>query len=222
MPMSFDITSPARLSMSGRVTMARGKSVHFSLRVLGMEVGALYVTSDSLYAIDKFHRRYLAESVGRILGSTKITISDVQDALLGRAFLPSAGPEAAPSLLAGLEAADLFSELDKLGAASPWAGIEALYLLSRSYPAALSGVAVLQTGRQPVVVLYDAPALTPYGPVATAANIQATVAKKPLRIEIKYKPDQARWNEPRTPSVRIPASYQRISAASLLKSLSAQ
>ncbi len=222
MPVNVDMASPANLSFSGRMTMVRGESVHFSLRIFGMEVAALYMTADSVITLDKFHKYYIAESIASVLGDARLSINDVQDALLGRAFLKTGSPEDAPSLLARFALENTYIETDIVAAKSPWQGVEAVYILSPSAPGHLRGMAVQQAERQPVMVVYDAPAATPCGPVAYAASITATAASKAIALTINYKPDQAKWDEPRTPSVSVPASYKRIPASSLIKSLSAQ
>ena len=63
-----------------------------SMRMLGFEVGAAYITSDSLYAYAKLQRVYVAESISRLLGGLDADISDLQSLLIGAPLtLPSPG-----------------------------------------------------------------------------------------------------------------------------------
>lgn len=85
-PVSVSITSPSSFKVSGVMTMVNGKDIHISLRMLGFEVGAAYVTSDSVFAYAKLQRVYVAESISRVLGGLDAGISDVQSLLIGAPF----------------------------------------------------------------------------------------------------------------------------------------
>lgn len=87
-PANVSISSPASISGGGRLTMQRDSLIHLSLRVLGMEVAVLYADSDSVYAVDKFHKYFLAESLDRIMASSGLSLGDIQDLLLGQALPP--------------------------------------------------------------------------------------------------------------------------------------
>jgi hypothetical protein len=74
------------------MTMVNGKDIHISMRMFGFEVGAAYITSDSLYAYAKLQRVYVAESISRLLGGLDADISDLQSLLIGAPLtLPSPG-----------------------------------------------------------------------------------------------------------------------------------
>ncbi len=90
-PVKVNITSPSKMSVSGKLYMARGKDVYISLRMLGLEVANLYVTADSVFASEKLGKHYVAESLTSLLGGTNLTVNDIQDMLLGRAFVPGKG-----------------------------------------------------------------------------------------------------------------------------------
>ncbi len=82
-PVSVSISSPASLRVSGTMTMVNGENVHISLRMLGFEVGAAYITGDSIYAYAKLQRVYVAESISQILGGVNATVADLQSLLIG-------------------------------------------------------------------------------------------------------------------------------------------
>lgn len=82
-PVSVKISSPASLRVGGTMTMVNGESVHISLRMLGFEVGAAYLTGDSIFAYAKLQRVYVAESISRILGGVNATVADLQSLLIG-------------------------------------------------------------------------------------------------------------------------------------------
>lgn len=92
LPVTVSVTRPASLRVSGTMTMVNGKDIHISMRMLGFEVGAAYITSDSLYAYAKLQRVYVAESISRLLGGLDADISDLQSLLIGAPLtLPSPG-----------------------------------------------------------------------------------------------------------------------------------
>lgn len=99
-PANVAISSPASISAGGRLTMQRDSLIHLSLRVLGMEVAVLYADTDSVYAVDKFHKYYLAESLDRIMASSGLSLGDIQDMLLGQALPPAKGSPMCTATLA--------------------------------------------------------------------------------------------------------------------------
>lgn len=82
-PVSVSISQPTSLRVSGVMTMVNDRDVHISLRMLGFEVGAAYITSDSIYAYAKLQRVYIAESIAKVLGGLDATVADVQALLIG-------------------------------------------------------------------------------------------------------------------------------------------
>jgi len=91
LPVKIAVRSPQKISMSGRVYMRRDRDIYITLRVFGMEVVNMYVNSDSIYASDRLHKYYMAESIKDMFAGASLSIGDLQDALLGRAFINSRG-----------------------------------------------------------------------------------------------------------------------------------
>lgn len=86
MPFQLRLELPEEKSISGRATMFRDENVQLSFRAMGMEVVYLYLSEDSVIAIDKINKLYIAEPLSEIVGATGITIGNIQDLLLGQAF----------------------------------------------------------------------------------------------------------------------------------------
>lgn len=82
-PVNVNLSEPSSFRVSGVMTMVNGKDIHISLRMLGFEVGAAYITGDSIYAYAKLQRVYVAESIGSLLGGVDATVADVQSLLIG-------------------------------------------------------------------------------------------------------------------------------------------
>ncbi len=86
-PISIDISSPVNFNISGRAKMINGKSVDISLRMLGFEVGRLYINADSVFGYIKMSKTGIAESLGDLTAQIPINISNVQELLTGGLFL---------------------------------------------------------------------------------------------------------------------------------------
>jgi len=166
-PLTFELQSPSNMSISGRATMIRDRQIHISLRFLGMEVAIIDITPEAITAIDKYHRLIVTEPIAKILADHDISISDLQDALIGN---PSE---------------DVMHKIDST----------------------------------PVSVAFGPIVNTPDGSLTSYVNIAATPSGKPLRLNLRYKPEQAKWNTGRTADYRIPSDYRRIDARSLIENL---
>lgn len=75
-------------SSAMQMRMERGKAVYISLRpLMGVEIGKIVITRDSVLVVDKYHKRYLAEPISLITNGIPVTVTEMQDILLGRAFV---------------------------------------------------------------------------------------------------------------------------------------
>lgn len=81
------LTSPAKINAAGKAYMKRGEWISISVRMLGFEVATLWIDSDSVVAVDKYHKKYVSEPTSKLLGSAGVTIENIQDMLTGRAFI---------------------------------------------------------------------------------------------------------------------------------------
>lgn len=219
MPVRATIRSPFSISASGRLTMVQGKLIHISVRLLGMEVAVMQVTPDSVFVVDKFHRYLIAEPTEKLTARTGLTVGDMQNALLGRAFLPGQG-----AATASMSSRLTLGEEDGMLSIAP-ADAPAGYTW-RMHAAtlddgrvALADLTVSVDGQSPATAAYTPAAqLSPIGAIATAVDLRAAVAGKKIDARLSYTADQARWNTGTTPSLPSLRGYARVSAATLLKS----
>ncbi len=80
------------LSSSMQMRMIRDKAIYISLRpMLGIEVGKIVITSDSVLVVDKYHKRYIAEPMSLITNGIPVTVGNLQDIFLGRSFVLGQG-----------------------------------------------------------------------------------------------------------------------------------
>ena len=80
------------LSSGMQMRMIRDKAIYISLRpMLGIEVGKIVITADSVLVVDKYHKRYIAEPMSLITNGIPVTVGNLQDIFLGRSFLLGQG-----------------------------------------------------------------------------------------------------------------------------------
>lgn len=107
-PLNISLNSPTRANVAARVKMVRGQMIDVSLRIIGFEVGRLYVTEDSVFGMIKPSKVYMAESLKDVAGQFPVTVSDIQDMLIGTKTTQPAGSKLSVSY-------DDFIDMDQAG-----------------------------------------------------------------------------------------------------------
>lgn len=218
LPLKASVSAKSGLSCSGKASMKRGQWISISLRMLGFEVASLWIDSDSIHAVDRYHKIYLSESITSIMGSRAVTVADIQDLLMGRAFL--AGPSGgtlAPALIPSFELDQAAEGLMLIPRTQP-AGLEYGFILSPDVNSVMAASAG-RAGRNPVTVTYGSFVSTRFaGTFASVANISFPARK--LSGSLRWDFDSAKWNTSLSASWSAPKGYRRISASELLKTLS--
>ena len=90
-PVKVSFSSPKSMSLSGTLTMAYGKSLSLSLKMLFVEAASIYINTDSVFVVSKLAGAYYAESLQKFTASTGFGLADIQSLLLGQAFVPGKG-----------------------------------------------------------------------------------------------------------------------------------
>ena len=88
LPVRLSITRPKAFSVTAQCTMKHNQWVLFSVRMLGFEVAKVWLDNDSVHAVDKYHKRYLSESLQRFLGSNNVTIGNFRTCFWGAPSSP--------------------------------------------------------------------------------------------------------------------------------------
>lgn len=215
-PMTLRLSSPKSLSVSGQATMVYNKSVTISLRFFGMEIGLIHLTADSVIALDKYNKRYVAESLHKFMGGFPVNMANVQSLLIGQPFL--LGSTNSPSKEFDKFEADYDNNILTLIPLKQPAGVE--YGFSFDSALQLTRLIVKAGSNHPVNIDYRDSRQTKAGAFAEEVSIEATAGKTPVAATIEWKPSKAKWDadvEPR--AVTIPSNYQRIDTSKLLKGL---
>ena len=216
-PFSVELYHPISFGLSGRATMVRNKSIHLSMRILGLEMAVAYINQDSVWVVDKFHKYVCATSTSALLKKANFTVGDIQDMMLGRAFYPGTG-----TLKPSHETDRLFS-VNERG--------DSTLLLPRKIPAGASWHYVLTPGPKLSVIdiaLSSGPWLkfnfaniitTVAGSTASQLEVVGAADKLSMKASVEWNLKKAKWNEGRQDDWTPPTGYQRVSLASLIKAL---
>lgn len=219
-PITLRLKSPKNLSVSGQALMERGKCITISLKFIGMEIGLVHLTPDSVIAMDKYNKRYISESLGKFLSGAELNITNVQDVITGCPFLLGS-PQPFSTVLNKFEiespaiSGGNYSLIPK----QMPTGVEYGFSLS---PAMQLAALIIKAGsNQPVTVSYSAPVTTTYGNMSPSVTVKATSGKTEIEAAIEWGLGKAKWDKDvQMRTVSIPKGYERIDAKKLLKGLS--
>jgi len=221
MPVSLKLESPANISISGNATIIRNKMLFISLRMLGFEVVQIQLTPDSIHAVDKIHKRYVAESVPELLRGVDLTLGNLQAMLTGMPFKPGSD-SLTPDMFndysisaAGDDMPDLWVMSTEISAASHIA--ECSWVVDGIETPVMSGmlVSVPDMNRE-AMIYYSDNRLTPAGTMSSQCRIKASTGSKDMAATIIWNLDKAKWDTGETPVLKIPGGAKRISASQLL------
>ena len=199
-------------SSSVQVRMLRDQSVYISLRpLLGIEVGKIIITADSVYAIDKVHKRYVAEKVSLLTSGIPVTVSTVQDIFLGRPFIIGQGTLCNNDQHAVTESSKDGKTI--IEADEHYKGYGYNFAFDKS--SRLVSLNIVPDGSTTAAyqVNYSDIKNTAAGNIAHDINAAGTFEKKKFSLLLDYK--DINWNGKVSIDCSIPESYKRMSARDL-------
>ena len=209
---NISIKASSNFSSSIQVRMVRDEAIYISLRpLLGIEVGKLLITADSLYAVDKVHKRYVAEKVSLLTAGIPVTVSDVQDIFLGRPFIIGKG-----TLNESLfQQVSIIRDGNKIGF-SPTEGYKGYnYNFMFNSKGSILSLDIMPQGSSTAAyqVKYSDVRSTEAGNIAHGINVDATIEQKKMSFSLSYK--DIDWNKDVKIDRSIPGGYKRMDAGSL-------
>lgn len=220
LPLKVSLKSPEKVSLSGRIYMRHNHDIYITLRVLGMEVAYMYVNSDSIYAADKVHKYYIAEPIDKIFAGASLSIGDIQDALLGRAFINNRGT-LTTDLLNQVTVAE---EEDNSWTIAPQSKINGTisysFRLSDSDNSMQS--LIIDTGSKQYSCSYSDPATIEGSRFMQQVSIATKAGKTEIDATLTMDFDKVKWEVPTSARWRTPKNYQRINPRALSKALAEQ
>ena len=209
---NITLTGSSSFSSSVQVRMIKDQAIFISLRpVLGIEVGRLLITADSLYAVDKVHKRYIAEKVSLLTSGIPVTVSDVQDIFLGRPFIIGEGT------LDEASRTEVSVDTEGKGAViSPkeaYKGYSYAFAFDKSNRILTLNIMPQGSTTATYQVNYADVRSTQSGNIAHSIKVNANVDKRKLDLSLSYK--NIEWNGNVKIDRSIPGGYSRMSASDL-------
>ena len=210
---SLTIDVGSSFSSGVQVRMVRDEAIFISLRpMLGIEVGRLLITADSIYVIDKVHKRYAAEKVSLLTAGLPITVSTVQDMFLGRPFIIGQGTlnqaNKEKATLTNDGAVSVLTPNDK------YKGYSYVFTFNKSHNITSLNITPASASTSAYQVRYSNVKKTTAGNIAHTFRANGTVGKKRLTLELNY--NNIEWNGSFKIDHSLPSSYSRVNANQLL------
>ena len=209
---NIKLSAGSSFSSAIQVRMVRDRAIYISLRpMLGIEVGRLLITADSLYAVDKLHKRYIAEKVSILTSGIPVTVSDVQDIFLGRPCIIGKGTlsEANKS---GMTVNTEKNSLTLVPAES-YKGYGYAFTFDKSNRITSLDIVPQGSTTAAYQVKYSNVQATNAGNIAHAINANATIENKRMAFSLNYK--NIEWNGKVKIDRSLPTGYSRMSARDL-------
>lgn len=209
---NISLKGGSNFSSAIQVRMVRDDAIFISIRpMLGIEVGKLLITADSVYAVDKVHKRYIAEKVSLLTAGIPVTVSDVQDIFLGRPFIIGKG-----TLNKSLAPQVATSSQGNNTVVSPtegYKGYNYTFTFDNSKRIVTLNIVPQGSANAAYQVNYGDVRNTKAGNIAHSIKVNASVDKKKLDFTLTYKGID--WNENVNIDRGIPNGYSRMNASSL-------
>ena len=209
---NIKLNAGSSFSSSIQMRMVRDQAIYISLRpVLGIEVGRLLITADSLYAVDKVHKRYIAEKVSILTSGIPLTVSDVQDIFLGRPFIIGKG-----TMNEDVKAGITVTREGNMVLLTPgeqYKGYGYTFTFDKNNRITSLDIVPVSSGTAAFQVKYSDVKGTTAGNIAHGINANATVDNKKMALSLTYK--DIDWNGNVKIDRSIPGGYSRMSARDL-------
>ena len=209
---NIKLNAGSSFSSSIQMRMVRDQAIYISLRpVLGIEVGRLLITADSLYAVDKVHKRYIAEKVSILTSGIPLTVSDVQDIFLGRPFIIGKG-----TMNEGVKAGITVTREGNMVLLTPgeqYKGYGYTFTFDKNNRITSLDIVPVSSGTAAFQVKYSDVKGTTAGNIAHGINANATVDNKKMALSLTFK--DIDWNGNVKIDRSIPGGYSRMSARDL-------
>ena len=225
-PIKVSLTSPTSLSASGTMIMQRDRSVHISLKILGFEVAVLYITPDTVYALDKYHKYMLKQPIAALTKRYGVSLGNVQSLLLGKAFFPGDKYGATGEAIVnptGDKDLPMSVIMTPISASSSQAVAQSLRFIIDTAPATqLLATLIMPTANAiSTTIEYGNYVQTTYaGSIPSKISLQSSGLKSGvMSAEMELTPGRAKWNTGAAPNWKTPTGYKTISLTDLMQSL---
>lgn len=212
-PVDLGIVQPKEFSISGKATMIKDESIYISVRVLGFEAANIFINNDSIFATYKIGKIYIAEDIKNLLKGYPASVSDLQNLLLGRAFILGNGTiSPLKNDLMTLKSGDEY-----------WTVTPKCNIKNVSYSYSfenksnqLKDLSVMIEGKSPINCIYQYPKNTNAGVFSQKVTISTTVEEKDIKAFLNWNLNNAIWNSGAKTSWKQPKGYNKVEPQALL------
>ena len=205
-----------QFSSTMQLSMVKGKSISVSIRpLLGIEMGKIFITSDSIIVLNKFEKYYIAENLKMISNGIPMNINDMQNIFLARMFELGKGALTAD--------APTLQSIEK-GEGSMMNVTLVPENLGFSYTFAVKGnkevkalkVSLDGVSKDYYVNYYDHSS-TDYGKIANTFELSSMMDGQKISLKFEYDPMYEEWDKPFTERMPIDSRYHRVDGKALLQ-----
>lgn len=213
-PFSLKISSPMSFSLSGRATMVRDRSILLSLRMLGIEMAQLYVDTDSACFVDKYHHCFCSVPTASLTAVAGITLGNLQDMLIGRAFIPGRDGVIRPS-----DENLLIVESGEPALMRPRKNSRIAWAIELLQDARVVKTLIDAGAERELSMEYSDVTPTPLGRLPRTVSLDAEAGKLRLDAKVTWSYDKIKLNNGNIAPWTAPTGYKQISPADLIDML---
>ena len=224
------------VTISGKLTINSGKSsisspvilkmvndkmISISIRpILGIEMGKIYITNDSLVAVDKYHKTYFKENIVSLVGFD-LDVASLQALFLSHPFQPGEGPITDKNR-------------KKFNATNPdtdgnWNIAPKKQPDAFSYNFDMNGnnvssfnlVVATNSAYLPFAANFHAFRLSTKGIFASEINLELPLSDSNMQTRLSYTKDFS-WDTGLTDNIQVPSNARRMSLPDFIKLLTQQ
>ncbi|MDE7153356.1 MAG: DUF4292 domain-containing protein [Muribaculaceae bacterium] len=214
-PLTIELNSPASFKAGAKAYMTRDSSIYFSFTILGMEMAAVQITNDSIFGVDKMHKRYIAESLSSITANYPVSISTLQSMFTGQLFLPGVTNLTDKNV----KEFRLKSSGDGMDAV-PVKQFDPFVLSFHFSPDDMLECCQVKSDDTSFAILYSDPVETTLGTLPMNESLSVNRNKLSVNATLIWNWRKVRIDNPSdNKKIKINPTYQRVSALQLLKTL---
>ncbi|MBD5343762.1 MAG: DUF4292 domain-containing protein [Bacteroides sp.] len=215
-PVTLNLLAPSNAKVSGTMYVAPDKYIYFSARFLGIEVGNVMITPDSVFARIKPGKMYLAESSEAVTKILPVTLGQLQDLMLGRVVIPGH-----PVIDRNAIADCRLKSGDGQWTISPNhmpKGIAMTYIMDSSTDHI--AMLVAEADGNKATMSQDNFRSTTFGELPQEITLRAAAGKKDLSASMTFNYSKLNTDAKVDKSWTTPKGYTRVTAAQVMKALS--
>ncbi len=199
---------------SMQMRMQRGKSIYVSLRpLMGIEVAKMVIYGDSILLVDKVHKRYMLEKASLLTNGVPVTVDNLQDIFLGRAFELGKG-SLNPNIKDDFIVENVEGGKVVLKPRDMFQGFEYNFVYDKSNNMLSLNVIPTKEGESSYSVAYDNVKGTVAGKVPTSLRVSTTMRGRAFTLSLDY--NDMKWNEDFTIDTAEPKKYTRVEGGDIM------